>query len=120
VQHLLVRLVVNSLAVLLASSLFRERISVAGVESAVLFALVLGLCNALVRPLLFLLTLPLTCLTLGVFTLIVNALVFWLATVAPVGVRVSGFDGAFLGALTVSLVSILASWLIRPSERAAS
>jgi putative membrane protein len=119
-QHILVRLVVVSLAVLLASALFGERVQVAGVESAVLFALVLGLCNALVRPLLRLLTLPLTCLTLGLFTLVVNALVFWLATVAPVGVAVSGFDGAFLGALTVSLVSVLASWLIRPAERAGS
>jgi putative membrane protein len=120
VQHVFVRLVVVSLAVLLASTLFWERISVAGVEAAVLFALVLGLCNALVRPLLYLLTLPLTCLTLGLFTLVVNALVFWAATVAPVGVRVSGFDGALLGALTVSLVSLLANWLIGPAERAAS
>ena len=105
---------------MLASTLFRERIGVAGVESAVLFALVLGLCNALVRPVLLLLTLPLTCLTLGVFTLVVNALVFWAATIVPVGVSVSGFDGAFLGALTVSVVSVLASWLIGPAERAAS
>ena len=119
-QHFLVRLVVSTLAVLLASALFQDRISVASVEAAVLFALVLGLCNALIRPILLLLTLPLSLLTLGLFTLVVNALVFWLATIVPVGVRVSGFGGAFLGALTVSVLAMLASWLTRSAERGRS
>lgn len=112
-QSFLLRLVISSLAVLLASALFRPRISVSSVEAAILFALVLGICNALIRPILLLLTLPLTLLTLGLFTLVVNALVFWVATVVPVGVSVSGFDGAFLGALTVSVVSLLAGRLSR-------
>jgi putative membrane protein len=113
VQHFLVRLILTSLAVLLASALFQPRIGVQSVESAVLFALVLGLCNALLRPILLLLTLPLNLITLGLFTLVVNALVFWIATAVPVGVHVDGFTGAFLGALSVTLVSVLAGWLPR-------
>lgn len=112
-QRFLIKLVVTGLAVLAASALFGPRIRVVSVEAAVLFALVLGLCNAVIRPLLLLLTLPLNLLTLGLFTLVVNALVFWIATVAPLGVEVSGFDGAFLGALTASVFSLIAGRLAR-------
>jgi putative membrane protein len=113
VQRFLVRLILTGLSVLAASYMFAPRIRVDSVEAALLFALVLGLGNAVLRPILLLLTLPLNLLTLGLFTLVVNAIVFWIATVAPVGVSVSGFDGAFLGALTVSVVSLLAGLLIR-------
>lgn len=112
-QSFLVRLLLSALAVLVASQVFAPRIQVQDFTSAVLFALVLGLCNAVVRPLLLLFTFPLTLITLGLFILVVNALVFWIATIAPVGVRVSGFDGAFLGALSVSIVSLLAGRLVR-------
>ena len=111
-QSFLVRLVLTSLSVVAAGALFGPKIRVESIESALLFALVLGFCNALLRPILLLLTLPLTLLTLGLFTLVVNALVFWIATIVPVGVGVSGFDGAFLGALTVSVVSFVASRLV--------
>jgi putative membrane protein len=107
VQRFLIRLVLVSLAVVVASALFAPRVRVESYEAAVLFALVLTFCNILVRPVLLLITLPLNLLTLGLFTLVVNALVFWIATVAPVGVQVSGFGGAFLGALTVSLASLI-------------
>jgi putative membrane protein len=115
VQRFLFQLVLSALAVLAASALFAPRIRVASPESAILFALVLGVCNAVVRPVLLLLTLPLSCLTVGLFILVVNALVFWVATIVPTGVEVSGFDGAFLGALAVSFASLvadrLAGWL---------
>jgi putative membrane protein len=55
------------------------------------------------------LTLPFTILTLGLFIVVVNALVFWLATLLPVGVHVAGFGGALVGALVVSIVSFIAS-----------
>ena len=113
VQQFLVRLILTSLAVLIASRVFGDLITVSSVESAVLFALVLGLFNALLRPILLLLTLPLNLITLGLFTLVVNALVFWIATTPNVGVYVSGFGGAFLGALTVTVVSLLAGRLVR-------
>lgn len=109
-QRFLLRVLFSGVAVLLASQLFGELISVPSVQSALVFALVLGILNAFLRPILLLLSLPLTIVTLGLFTLVVNALVFWLASQVPgVGVSVQGFAGAFVGALTVSLVSFFAS-----------
>jgi putative membrane protein len=111
-QRFVLRLVITALAVLLASNLFRDQISAPDLTSALLFALVLGVLNAFLRPIILLLTLPLTLLTLGLFTLVVNAIVFWLASLFPVGVQVNGFAGAFLGALVVSIVSFFASRII--------
>ena len=112
-QRFLFQLFLSALAVLVASVLFAPRIQVASPEATIVFALVLGICNAVVRPVLLLLTLPLNLLTLGLFTLVVNALVFWIATFAPTGVAVSGFSGAFLGALAVSCASLIADRLAR-------
>ena len=114
-ERFLLRVVVSALAVLLAASLPQTGVTIQGsrIESALVFAVVLGLLNAFVRPVLLLLTLPLNLVTLGLFTLVINALIFWLATQLPVGVQVNGFIGAFLGALIVSLVSFVASRLVR-------
>jgi len=108
-QRFILRLVVSALAVLLASYVFNDRIQVESLEGALLFALVLGLLNAFLRPILLLLTLPLTLVTLGLFTFVVNAIVFWLATLVPVGVHVTDFWGALLGAVVVTVVSFVAS-----------
>jgi putative membrane protein len=112
-QRFALRLLVNALAVLIASILFSGVISVASWGAALVFAFILGLANAFLRPILLLLTLPLTLLTLGLFTLVVNALVFWIATLVPVGVQVDGFGGAFLGALAVTVPSFVASRELR-------
>jgi putative membrane protein len=74
-------------------------------QSLAIAAIVLGLLNALVRPLLVLLTLPITVLTLGLFYLVINGLVFLLAAKLVPGFEVSGFWWAVLGAFVVSLVS---------------
>jgi putative membrane protein len=72
-------------------------------------ALILGLLNALIRPVLKLLSCPLILLTLGLFTLVLNALVFWLAgwlgATFGLGITIANFWAAFLGALVVSIVS---------------
>ncbi len=112
-ERFLLRLLISALAVLLASYVLGDWVRVDGIQAAVIFAFVLGLLNAFLRPILLLLTLPLTLVTLGLFTLVVNALVFWIATLFPVGVHVNGFGGAFVGALFVSIVSFLASRAFR-------
>lgn len=76
-------------------------------------ALVLGFVNALVRPLLVVLTLPLTVLTLGLFYLVVNGLSFALAAALVPGFTVHGFGSAVAGALIVSLVSWFIGWMTR-------
>jgi putative membrane protein len=73
--------------------------------SLALAALVLGLVNALVKPILFLLTLPLTILTLGLFYFVVNGIAFALAAALVPGFTVSSFGAAILGAIVVSIVS---------------
>ena len=72
---------------------------------ALLAALVLGLVNALVRPVLALLTLPVTVLTLGLFILVVNGLMFWLASGLVPGFHVAGLGSAIGGALLYSIIS---------------
>lgn len=114
----LLRLVVSAVAVIIAQRLFWPYVRVEGEGSealvaALLFALVLGLMNALVRPVLLLLTCPLNMVTLGLFVFVVNAAVFWMATLFPVGVQVDGFLGALIGSLAVSICSALASLFIK-------
>lgn len=103
------RLLATAGAVLLAGALFPNLIVVESAVRAVVFALVLGVLNAFLRPILLLLTLPLNLLTLGLFTFVVNAIVFWIASGFDLGVSVHDFGAAFLGALVVSAVSFVAS-----------
>jgi putative membrane protein len=72
---------------------------------ALIAAIVIGLVNALIRPVLLLLTLPINIVTLGLFTLVINALMFWLAATLVKGFDVAGFGPAFWGALVFWLVS---------------
>jgi putative membrane protein len=81
-----------------------------------LAALVLGFVNAVIRPLLVLLTLPLTLLTLGLFYLVVNGAAFGIAAALVPGFAVASLGSAILGALVVTLVSWLVSWLIRAAH----
>jgi putative membrane protein len=108
-QRFVVRLVVTALAVLVASQVFSGLVYADRFDQALVFAFVLGVLNAFLRPVLLFLTLPLSLFTLGLFTLVINALVFWVAALFPLGVTVNGFSGAFVGALTVSVVSFVAS-----------
>lgn len=105
----LLRLLITAIAVVVAAYLLPGYLSVGGAGSVLLFAFVLGVLNALVRPVLLFFTLPLNILTLGLFTFVINAVVFWLAAQLPLGVMVSGFLGAFLAALVVSAVSFVLS-----------
>src|SRR5215208_6295425 len=114
--QLLLRLVVTAAAVWLVATLFPNQVQVRSFEAALLFSVVLGVLNAFVRPILFFFTLPLTLLTLGLFIVVLNALVFWLASALPVGVEVSGFGGALLGAFTLCLCSLLASLFLRNDD----
>ena len=79
-------------------------------------AFVLGLVNALVRPILTILTLPITILTLGLFYLVVNAAAFGLAAAVVPGFSVAGFGSAVIGALLVSLVSWVLGALFKPER----
>lgn len=111
----LLRLLFNAFAVL-AVAYFVPGVYVRSFGAALIAALVLGIINALIRPVLLLLSLPINLLTLGLFTLVVNALMFWLASTLVSGFFVQNFKAAFFGALVFGLVSWLASGLLPERE----
>lgn len=89
---------------------------VTSVPALLMAALVLGLVNALVRPVLTILTLPITILTLGLFYLVVNGVAFGLAAAMVPGFDLAGFGSAVIGALLVSLVSWVLGALFKPGR----
>lgn len=110
-MHLVLLWILNAVALMLVTYLV-PGIQVAGLGSALLAALVLGLINSLVRPLLALLTLPITLLTLGVFYLVLNGLLFWLASALLPGFEVAGFFSAVFGALIYGVIAWALSALV--------
>ena len=102
-MHLLVRWLLMALSLGLTAWIV-PGIRVSGPAALLIAALVIGLLNALVKPFLVLLTLPLTILTLGIFLLVLNALLFWVAAAVVPGFDVAGFLSAFLGALVLAVV----------------
>lgn len=106
----LVHLVVTAVLLMLVGALL-DSVRVENFRAALLGALVLGVANALVRPILVALTFPITFLTLGLFLLVVNAIVFALAAAIVPGFSVRGFAGAFWGALLLSVLNLVVSRL---------
>lgn len=111
-MHLFLRWVVSALSVILTAYIV-PGVRIANVWTAFIAALIIGLINALVRPLILLLTLPVNILTLGLFTLVINGLMFWLASSIVKGFDVANFTAAFLGALVYWLVSWVANGLLQ-------
>ena len=101
----LMRMGANAIAILLIGYLLPQVVSADGVMAALAAAFVLGLVNAVVRPLFILLTLPLTVLTLGIFLLVINGLLLLLVSAIVPGFHVNGFLGAVAGSILVSVVS---------------
>ena len=112
----LVRLVVNAAALWVAAQLV-PGIVVTGLTPLLLAALVLGLINAVVRPILVILTLPLTLITLGLFLFVLNAFCLWLTSRIVPNFDVQTFGAALLGALVVSLVSWLLTAFVSDTGR---
>ena len=105
-MKLIVRWLLLAAALLLVAHLF-SGVTVASFGSALIAAFVLGLFNTLVRPLLVLLTLPVTILTLGLFLFVINALMFWAAASVLDGFGVTGFLAALVGSLLYSVCGLV-------------
>jgi putative membrane protein len=104
-------------AIITAIGLWLATVWVAGVHidsvgTLILAGVLLGVVNAIVRPIAFILTLPITILTLGLFLLVLNALMVWLVASILPGFHVGGFRGAFLTAIIVWLTGWIGSWFI--------
>lgn len=111
-MNLLLRWVINA-GTLLLLAYYLPGMEVSGWYSALITAMVLGLVNAVLKPILLILTLPVNILTLGLFTLVINALLFWFVASFIDGFAVAGFMPAFWGALILSVVSWLVSGLLK-------
>ena len=111
-MKLLLRWVINA-GTLLLLAYYLPGIAVSGWYAALITALVLGLVNAVLKPILVILTLPVNILTLGLFTFVINALLFWFVASFIEGFSVTGFWPAFQGAFILSLVSWVVSGLLK-------
>jgi putative membrane protein len=110
-MRLLLVWILNAIALLAVAYLY-PGVQVQDWKAAAIAALVLGLVNTLVKPVLFLLTLPVTIVTLGLFLFVLNALLFWAVASLLPGFHVDGFWAALLGAILYSIIGWLLSQLI--------
>jgi putative membrane protein len=110
--RLLLKWVLNSFALFFVMKLI-PGIRIDRFQDLLVGALVIGLLNAFLRPLVILLTLPVTVVTLGLFTLVINGLMFYLAAHVVEGFHVSGFGVAFVAALLFSLFSFVLNLIFR-------
>jgi putative membrane protein len=110
-MRLLITWLINALA-LLALPYLMHTVTVSDFGTALVAALFLGLVNTLIRPMLVLLTLPVTLLSMGLFILVINAFLFWLVAQVVQGFHVASFGSAFLAAILYSIISWALSTLI--------
>lgn len=115
-KGLLIRWVINALALFLISQ-FIEGVQVDHWLAAIVAAAVLGVINAVLRPILLLLTLPITILTLGLFVLVINGFMLYIAGAVVKGFHVSGFWSSVFGALFLSAISWIANAFISDRGR---
>lgn len=115
-MSLIIRWFINALALMLVAYLYYG-VQVTGILQALIAALVLGLVNAVVRPILVLLTLPVTILSLGLFIFVINAFLFWFVAEIVKGFTVTGFMAALIGSLMYSVITIITSWLISGTKK---
>jgi putative membrane protein len=112
-MHLVIRFIINAIAFYLIAT-YVPGFHIHSFGTALIAALIFGIVNAIVRPILFLITLPLTIVTLGLFIIVLNALLFWLTVVLVPGFTVDGFTPALIGAIIMMIVSFLTSHLLAP------
>ncbi len=110
-MNIIIRIFVVALALMLAAYVV-PGVAVSSIYSALGVAIVLGILNIFVRPLLVLLTLPISILTFGLFVFCINAVLFWVAGGLVSGFEVSGFLPALVGSLLVSVVSAVAQKIL--------
>ncbi|HTW85398.1 MAG TPA: phage holin family protein [Candidatus Sulfotelmatobacter sp.] len=106
----IIRVIVNAIALyVIAYFGLIHGVGVSGVGGALLAALILGVVNAILRPILVILSLPLQIVTLGLFTLVINGLLFWLVGSLGIGLYVHGFWAGFWGAIATAIISWILS-----------
>ncbi|MEK7606187.1 MAG: phage holin family protein [Patescibacteria group bacterium] len=106
-MHILIKLIVTAATLLLVAYVV-PGFAVASFVTALIVAVVLGLVNLIIKPIVVILTLPINIITLGLFTFVINALLLWFVASFIDGFSIDGFIPAFIGALLISVVS----WIV--------
>ena len=117
-MYVLLRWILNSLILMLVAYL-TPGISIASFWTALVVSVIFGLINAIIRPIVLILTLPINILTLGLLTFVINALMFWLASAIIRGFQVQSFASAFWGALIYCVIVTIISLIDQPARRQA-
>ncbi|MDP9016692.1 MAG: phage holin family protein [Candidatus Eremiobacteraeota bacterium] len=120
-MHFLIRLVINAIVFYLIATYIPGFSIHSGniLITLLIAALIFGLVNAIIRPIVLLLTLPLNIVTLGLFTIIINALMFWLTIYLVPGFSVAGFVPALEGSIVMMIISLILSHIFTSERRAA-
>jgi putative membrane protein len=113
--HFLLTWLITTIALLITAH-FIPGFTLSSIGAAAIAAVVVGLVNAVIRPVLFWLTLPVTILTLGLFSFVINALTLWLASSVTPGFKIDGFIPALIGSLVLSVLSGLLHTIFDRSE----
>lgn len=120
-KGLLLRWIISAVALYLTALLAQSLgigIILTGAVPALIAVAVLAVVNALIRPLILILTLPLNCLTLGLFTIVINALLFWLVGYGWIeGFRVQGILAALFGSIVMGIISGIANKIVGVNDR---
>jgi len=115
-MYFLLRLIINA-AALFVVAYFVPGVQVTGIIGAIVAALILGIANAIIKPILIVITLPIEILTLGLFTFIINAVLFWVVGHLGIGLIVHDFWAALWGSIILWLVSWFLSAILAPRRR---
>lgn len=111
-MQLLIALIANTLSLLATASVV-PGIKLEGIQAAILAAIILGVLNTFIKPILSIITFPLTILTLGLFSFVLNALILSLASFFVPGFTISGFWPAVFGAIVLSVISTIISSVLK-------
>lgn len=114
-MSILLRVLINALTLLLLPYIITG-FEIDSFYAAIIAAIVIGLLNAIVRPVLLIFTLPISLLTLGLFAFVINALLIWFAASFLDGFTISGFWAAFFAAVILWSVGVLTNWFIKGNK----
>jgi len=112
---MLIRWLLNAIMVILVTYIV-PGISVKSFYTALIVALIYGILNAIIRPILVILTLPINLITMGLFTLVINAGLFWLVSSIVKGFEIASFWSAFFGALVLWLISFITNAALKSAK----
>jgi putative membrane protein len=114
-RGLIVRFVLSALALGVTSQIV-PGFDTEGIGAVLVAALILGVLNAIIRPVLILLTLPINLLTLGLFTFVINAAMLGITAAIVPGFHITSFWAALLGAIVLSIISALLNWVVKDAR----